>query len=238
MVITDDKRALWRRMAELAKPAHLDGEPIIALLDENRTLRECVAELEAATESTNIRLREIYYEVSGCSPVLAQGNESSALLEWLRDVILKQKTHVVELEASERQLRGYCVDYRKAVRGLEKENGRHIGQMVAISKGCEGGSVDVAEGHFDWSPQLDLVRYLSGMVVELEAAQKPRPMSEASEDGTEVGLVVPIHWGDDQEWHDRDGTIMNADVKCLDGTLWAFGWVPCLLDWEKKNGKH
>jgi hypothetical protein len=47
MDITEDRRKLWRRMAELAKPAHLEGEPIIALLDENASLLARVAVLEA-----------------------------------------------------------------------------------------------------------------------------------------------------------------------------------------------
>lgn len=44
--ISRDKRSLWRRMAELSKPAHLDGAPIIELLNALGRSEARVAELE------------------------------------------------------------------------------------------------------------------------------------------------------------------------------------------------
>lgn len=58
---------------------------------------------------------------------------------------------------------------RMKVEELEDEQPRQLGQMMAISNACSGGSQDVSEGNPDWSPQLDLVRYLAGTVEELEA---------------------------------------------------------------------
>lgn len=99
-----------------AKAAELEGErsalriQVIHLKEEVRKKQHIVdewvnvdakkvAEFEGNVKSVNIRLREIYYEVAECSPMLAKGNESPELIEWLRDEALKHRTRVAELVA-------------------------------------------------------------------------------------------------------------------------------------------
>lgn len=74
----------------------------------------------------------------------------------------KDITKMAILEHRERKAKAHMAE-------LEAEQSRQLGQMMAISNACSGGSQDVAEGDSDWSPQLDLVRYLSGTVERLEA---------------------------------------------------------------------
>lgn len=165
---------------------------------------------------------------------------------WVSNFLVDVDSATWQDEATQRVYR-LNKGLQMRVAELEKENNRHIGQMMAISTACESNPVGAVEGDAVWSPQLDLVRYLSGTVAALEdelaaekrhiSSSKPppslRPMDAAPMDGTVFEVIrerpesVLVEY---VQYKRKLQTIDGYECPCD-----AEGWTPCLQDLEVRK---
>lgn len=179
MAITDDERILWRTMAELAEPASLGGEPMIALLDENEKLR--TDELTRANVQAEFDAFQDRLEVMAKKEVNHRAKERELLEARIRELkainadlneLLNQNDGLDVGRKLDRELearKGATMDVEGLIKILEKADGlatkgawhrhddHHRKDVVHI--GCPGESQFIASEVFPDDAQSINIRH-------------------------------------------------------------------------------